>query len=405
MLKIKATLPTSQNMNQIELAYSELKERKDIGFLNLPFNKIALTDSVNLAQQLKKFKHLVLIGIGGSSMGPRALHEISGSKKLSFLDNVDAVETERVIQNIENLAETAWLMISKSGTTIEVLWTLELIEHVYKTADIPFWPNTFYITENTNNPLKNLSTTHHRPCLEIPLDVGGRFSVLSPVGLVIAEYLNLSATDILAGAEQALLAKKEVLLATEQYLASFERNEDITMFWFYCSNMRWFGCWLQQLWAESLGKKWTIDHKPAPAFSAPMIAIGTCDQHSILQQVIEGPKNKFVNFFRFNDVEKSKFTIRNTNYTETKTLAGLNYGELIKAEAIATEQALQDSGISTLSFELSSLNSKNIGFLFMFYQIIVATLGQYAKINAFDQPSVAISKKLTLQYLATVSQK
>lgn len=399
MLKIKAPLKINSDMSKIEQAYDKLRARKDIGFMNLPSNKNALKDSIAVAKQLEHFKHLVLVGIGGSSMGPRALAEIAGSRKISFLDNVDAIETERVIKNLDDLSKTAWLMISKSGTTIEVLWTLELIEQVYENANLDLWPNTFFITELTDNPLKNLSVKHNRPCLEIPLDVGGRFSVLSPVGLLVAEYLKLSAAEILSGASAALDSKNEVIESVAQYLASFERREDITLFWFYCSNMRWFGGWVQQLWAESLGKKFTVKKELAPAFSSPMISIGTCDQHSILQQVIEGPKNKFVNFFRFKNVEKSQFRIFKSQYAETKILEGLNYGELIKAEAIATEQALRESGISTMVFEVEAMDAKNIGFLFMFYQLVVATLGEHAHINAFDQPGVTLSKKLTLDYL------
>lgn len=402
MIKIKPNNKLKMNFSNEALMTSldKVLARPDLGFTRLPFNQEALKKSSDLGSYvLKNYEHLVLVGIGGSSMGPRALSEISGSHRISFLDNVDSIETDNIITNLKDLSKTAWLFISKSGTTIEVLWTLELVEQIYRQNNIPFWPNTFYITENTDNTLNNLAKKYDRPSLEVPLDVGGRFSVLSPVGLVVAQYLGQSASELLEGAKLALTDKNNIVTAMNQYLSSFERKEDITLFWFYSSRMRWFGCWLQQLWAESLGKKVTNDGKPAPEFSSPMISIGTCDQHSILQQVIEGPKNKFVNVFRFNDVEKSKFIVAKTQFSETKLLEKMNFGELIRAEAMATDMALENSEISTIAFEIPDLKEKSLGYLFMFYQLIVASIGEHSNINAFNQPGVALSKKLTLDLL------
>ncbi len=402
MLKITTNPNLKMHFRNEEVAASleKLLARTDLGFLNLPNDQEALAKSIQLGSEIaSNYEHLVLVGIGGSSMGPRALAEISGSRKISFLDNVDSMETETVIANLSNPSKTAWLFISKSGTTIEVLWTLELVEQIYRQHNIEFFPNTFYITENTDNTLNNLALKHQRPKLAIPLNVGGRFSVLSPVGLVVAQYLGRSPKSLLEGAREALKAKELLITSVNQYLSSFERNEVITLFWFYSSRMRWFGCWLQQLWAESLGKKETIDGKVAPAFSSPMISIGTCDQHSILQQIMEGPKNKFVNIFRFQDVEKSKYQVKTTQFSETKLLENLNFGELIKAEAVATEMALQTTSLSTALFELPDHADKSLGFLFMFYQLLVATIGEHTRINAFNQPSVALSKKLTLDLL------
>lgn len=402
MIRLSTALPLLKKtiLSDVEKSYEQFKNRKDIGFSHLPSDEKAQLQSKALGQQiLTQFNHLVLIGIGGSSMGPRTLAELTQSAKISFLDNVDSVETEKVLNRCGDLSKTAWLVISKTGTTIEVLCNLDIVIQHYAEKNIPFFQNTFFITEDTSNPLKKLATEHNRPCLHIPLDVGGRFSVLSPVGLVVAEYLGISSKEMLDGAALAVNNKTDVVFYSAHYLASHDRHEYITTFWFYNSNMRWFGSWLQQLWAESLGKKTDLKGGSAFPFSTPMTSIGTCDQHSILQQVLEGPKNKFVNIFRFQSVEKSRFTLKNPQFAETQVMKGLNYGDLIKAEALATEQALRQSDISTILFELESVDAKNIGYLFMFFQMVVATLGEYANINAFDQPAVALGKKLTLQFL------
>lgn len=404
-----------KNPSSVELAYKKFKARTDVGFTRLPYDTEAINESIKLGEQIRnQFDQLIIVGMGGSSMGPRCLHEISeglhykknstvGSvDRLFFLDNVDSVETEKVLTKIKDLRKTAWLFISKSGSTIEVLWTFDLIIQLYQEKNIEIWPRTFYITEDTSNPLNNLALLHKRPRLKIPLDVGGRFSVLSPVGLVVSEYLNFDTRLLIAGGKEVLeqaSSEAQVIQCVDEYLQSFKRQEAITLFWFYNSNMRWFGCWLQQLWAESLGKKSNIHNQAAPPFSSPMICIGACDQHSILQQIMDGPRDKFVNFFRFKNVEECSFKVSSTHFEETKILEGLNFGQLIKAEAIGTEKALQNAGVSTLSFTLNNLDEKNIGFLFMFFQMIIATLGEHEEIDAFNQPGVALSKKMTLEVL------
>lgn len=376
--------------------------KSNMGFMKLMTDDMNWTESEKLGQFIRQnYDHLVVVGIGGSSMGPRALAELSTDENISFLDNVDSVETENILKKIFDLPskKIAWLFISKSGTTIEVLWTMELIVQRYKELHKDFWPHTFYITEYSHNPLHELSIKHKRPCLEIPLAVGGRFSVLSPVGLVIASFLKMSVADIRQGARLAMNDLETLEILIEQFFSSFERQEDITLFWFYCSRLRWFGGWLEQLWAESLGKKEDRQGKPAFVFSTPATSIGACDQHSILQQVIEGPKNKFVCIFRFKDLETNSAVIKEPIFKETRFMQGKKFGDLLKAEALATQKALDMSEVSTLLFEFEKLTPETLGYLFMQFQIVVAVMAEIKNINAFDQPAVALGKKLIRDYL------
>jgi glucose-6-phosphate isomerase len=386
-------LPLAHNWDQFKL-------NSEIGYLNLPSFQKNWDDSKHLGEQLKKnYDHLVLVGIGGSSMGPRFLAEYANAQTISFLDNIDSIETESILNLISTPQRIAWLFISKSGTTIEVLWTLELIIKLHEQAKKDFWNHTFFITEKTKNTLHSLSLKHDRPCLEIPLNVGGRFSVLSPVGLVVAQYLGLALDEIQKGALLALDDREKVIEMSSQYLQSMERGECISAFWLYSSRTRWFGQWLQQLWAESLGKKTDRDGKKAFEFSTPMACVGASDQHSILQQLIDGPQNKFVTVFRFKNVENSKYNIESTHFPQTEKLKNFNFGSLIKAEALATHQALNDHQISTALVEVENLNEKTIGYLFMFYQLVISTMAEYKNINAYDQPAVEHGKKLIQKYL------
>lgn len=390
----------SIDSNLITKTVKQILGSKTIGFLDLPNRSSLWEQSEKIGSEIRKnYDHLIVVGIGGSSMGPRALAEYSGLNNISFLDNVDSIETENVLKKIHSPEKLAWLFISKSGTTIEVLWTIELIQQRYFELGKKLWPHTYYITEHTDNSLNNLSKQHTRPCLEVPLDVGGRFSVLSPVGLVVASFLDLDLDQIKSGAHLALQDEKNISVMCEQFLTSFERGEAITLFWFYCSRLRWFGGWLQQLWAESLGKKLDRSGLKAFEFSTPMTSIGACDQHSILQQVVDGPKNKFVCVFRFKDIEKFSTTVNNPIFNETKSMQGKKFGDLLKAEALATQKGLDLSNVSTMLYEFDRLSPETLGYLFMSFQIIVSVLAEVKNVNAFDQPGVALGKKLIPEFI------
>lgn len=408
MLKLKVFKPIDKVSVQEDIPLCTISDtiesvlKSDIGFLELIHDDKNWTESEKLGQHIREnYDHLVVVGIGGSSMGPRALAELSASDSISFLDNVDSVETESILQKIlrQNSKKAAWLFISKSGTTIEVLWTLDLILQRHQELSKEFWTNTFYITEHNHNPLHELSQKHQRPCLEIPIAVGGRFSVLSPVGLVIASYLQQSLSNIRHGARLALNDLQALDTLVEQFFSSHQREENITLFWFYCSRLRWFGGWIEQLWAESLGKKQDRQGKPAFVFSTPATSIGACDQHSILQQVIEGPKNKFVCIFLFKNLETNSSVIERPIFKETQFMQGKRFGDLLKAEALATQKALDMSGVSTLLFEFEKLTPETMGYLFMQFQIVITVMAEIKNINAFDQPAVALGKKLIRECL------
>ncbi len=393
---------TKSQINSINSSYNQLLALKNIGFCQIPERSYLFDESDILAQKLsKEYSQFVIVGIGGSSMGARAIAEISQAKNIHFLDNVDAVEFENVWGNVKsNLKQTAFIVVSKSGSTIEILWNYSLIENLMTKSGLNLIQQSYFITEKVNNPLASLAKKHNRPHLEIPVDVGGRFSVLTPVGLLIAGLCGLSIGDMKTGATEAVKDKTAVVEACDLFLQSFKRNEIITLFWFYHSNYRWFGGWLQQLWAESLGKKTNRLGQKAPDFSTPMAAIGACDQHSILQQVAHGTKNKFVSFYSFSSAEKSPHTVQSNVFPEIQFMNQRAYGDLIHNQARATEKALKLNDVSTAFFHIDdSHKSKTLGYLFMYFQLIVGTLGEHENINAFDQPGVTLGKDLTLELL------
>ena len=372
------------------------------------FHKAAEEDhyfkqSEELSLNLRKnYSQFVVIGVGGSSMGSRAIADISGAENLLFLDNVDSSEFAAVWSKIsKQLDKTAFIVVSKSGSTIEILWNYSQLENLAQTHfKKSLIQNSFFISELQKNPLSDFARKHERPLLEVPVKVGGRFSVLTPVGLVIAGICGLDVWKMKEGAKEALENKALVMQVCELFQKSFTRKENISLFWFYNSSFRWFGSWLQQLWAESLGKATDRNGKPAPGFSTPVIAIGSGDQHSILQQVAHGPKDKFVCFFNFSSVENSNLKVHNVLFDEIKFMQGRSYGELIACQSKATCEALKQNGVSSELFTVEdSDKSKSLGYLFMFFQLVVATLGEQENVNAFDQPGVALGKEITLKML------
>lgn len=395
------TVPAS-----VQNALQQVLDNQSIGFTQIPNRTHLFLQAANLSVELKsQYDQFVVLGIGGSSMGARALVEISETQTpIYFLDNVDAAEFERVwkIISTENpkLRRTGFLVVSKSGSTIEILWNYSMLESLCKEQQINLHQQSYFISDLGANPLSNLARNHKRPLLEVPADVGGRYSVLTPVGLVIAGLCGFDLEQMRLGAQQSLGEREVVTQAVQQYLLSFSRKEDITLFWFYHSRYRWFGAWIQQLWAESLGKMYNLAGEPAPLFSTPMGAIGACDQHSILQQVAHGVKNKFVCFYSFISATESTLTLQSSPFTETQFALGRNYGELIKQQALATAEALRQNKVSALSYTVDDSNrSFSLGYLFMYFQLIVATIGVHEKINPFDQPGVTLGKELTLKLL------
>ncbi len=391
------------NDESLELCQKGLQvfmHRKDIGFSDLPFRMALWNTSADLAKKMSaKFKRLVIVGIGGSSAGPQVLMEIFRKKNVYFIDNVDPLHFEKTMADVGDLEEICWAFISKSGSTIETLCTLEYLLEIYSKKGLELTEQSVVITENHPNSLFKWAEANRVPTLEIPKDVGGRFSILSPVGIFPAAFAGLNVESFRQGALAALKATTLTTHVMAQFLQSFQRQEWISLFWFYNSSCRWLGVWLQQLWAESLGKAMDRKNEDAPRASSPMWAIGACDQHSILQQVMEGARDKFVVFFRFENLESGPAVLEKTHFPETEMLKGKSMGELLKVETLSTQEALEHNRISTMTVKSKGLDEATIGFVFMFFELVVAGLGEVQQIDAFDQPGVELGKRLAKEKL------
>lgn len=342
----------------------------------------------------KKFSKFALVGIGGSSLGVQVYTQFFSNTQFTFFDNADAVEFENQLEQLGSLKEVFWIFISKSGETIETLAALEFVEQIYSAQNLNLSQQSAVVTENKPSSLSSWAREKKVMQFEVPLEVGGRYSALSHVGLVPAYLMNLNIEALAKGAQEALAQKDLIQTFAAATLSSFDRQEWITVLWGYSSKLKTFGLWWQQLWAESLAKKIDLNGQPALRVSTPVPLVGATDQHSVLQQVIEGHRDKFVVFLRSATAEAGKDRLFKSGLPATQLMQGLRFGDLLRAEAMATQQNLTEEGISNLAFQISAFDEENLGFLFMFMQMVVLVIGKAINVNPLNQPGVERGKVL-----------
>jgi len=361
--------------------FLERFEKRGQGFTQLPKFKATVLAVKHLAERMKgKYENIAVLGIGGSALGIRCLRDAlkgpfwnaHGETRLFVLDNLDLVE--ETLKAVD-LDKTLFVVISKSGNTIE---TMSMYQYFKKKVSKE---NFVFITDPHKGELRKIGQEFGIPMLEIPENVGGRFSVLSSVGLFPAEMLGIDIEELLAGAEDTLDSFYDpeynlnlpFQLAAVQYLMEWKHGIHMNVMMPYSTRLQSFAAWHQQLLAESIGK----DGKGI----TPIAALGVTDQHSQLQLYNEGPTDKLIMFL---EVEKME----------------IHFETLMKAEKTATERSLGQYKKPNLTLRIDEIDARNLGRLFMLFECSIAFLGEYYRINAFDQPGVELGKKLTKEILS-----
>ncbi len=404
MWKIEHTSKKTDSsvLPKIRHVLDELITQKKSGFVDMDLLQSGAKASQELAAQMRAdYETFCILGIGGSSLGAQAVIEALAPQKLEekkvvFFDNVDAKSFFRKLESLPNLKKTLWILISKSGGTVETLAQAEFLDlYLQEKIQIPLSKKSVVISEFKKSPLYDWAQKNQVPCLEVPQTIGGRFSVLSQVGLFLFSLLQFKNEALLKGAQKALENREMISEMASQFSMSFSRQETATYFLSYSDDLKYWGQWLQQLWAESLGKKLTIHGKPAPAMSLPYACRGASDQHSVLQQIAEGTQKKMVCLLRVHECENFGPKLKEQALLRDDDLRGKNLGELLAAEASAIQAALNEAGVETMTFSTEKLNEESVGFLLMSFQLIVATLGLFYQIDPFNQPGVERGKVLT----------
>ncbi len=377
--------------------FIESFKKRDQGFLNLPKVKAQVLSVKSMADKLQgKFEDIVVLGIGGSALGITCIRDCLLGKfsnfskpRLFVIDNLDTISE---IESLINLDKTLFIVISKSGSTPETM------AQYFYFKDKVSKENFVFITDSNEGELRKIGTDLQIKMLDIPANVGGRFSVLTSVGLFPAAMMGIDIEEMLEGAEEMAkdFENKEFernigfQLATIQYLLDWEEGIRISVMMPYNSRLFSFADWYRQLLAESIGK----DGKGL----TPLIALGVTDQHSQLQLYNEGPKDKLFIFLEVEEEDGLKIPkIENENF---KYLSGVSFGKLMSVEKKATEQALTQYEKPNITLKIEKLDAKNLGSLFMLFETSIAFLGEYYRINAFNQPGVELGKKLTKEILS-----
>lgn len=378
-------------------------------FLNLP-RTTDLEEIKRRGQEFaRNFKHTVVFGIGGSSLGGEMLLRTLGHhnprNKVKFYDNVDP-STLSELSSID-WRETLLLVISKSGNTAETLSQfLTVLPRMERwLGEDKVSDHTLIITENPDGALHELANRLGISVVEHP-PVGGRFSVLSVVGLLPAYISGVDIDGLMEGAramakrcsENNMLDNPAFFNGATHYLHA-KKGRSITLMMPYSDNMRLIVNWFRQLWAESLGK---VDPDGNCVGLTPMEAHGVTDQHSVLQLLLDGPDDKVVTFLTdpSQRYEGQRVPMRFQEIPAITPLAGHTIGELFISEMKATRTSHTNRKRPNRTIALLDRDAYALGELIILLEMETTVVGELLGVDPFDQPAVEESKVLTRQYLA-----
>lgn len=377
---------------------SKMQRDGSLPLLRLPARRDDLAQIKPLAAEFAKLKDVIVLGTGGSSLGGQTLVALAppGRTRVHFMDNVDPHSFTLLFDALDP-AKTGLIAISKSGGTAETLVQFFACMNWLSKRTAA---RTIVITEPKPNPLRALAAAHKLRTLEHDPNIGGRYSVLSIVGLLPAMIAGVDVGALRRGAGAVLdatLAAKDPRDAAPAVGAAVsvalnERHGIVsTVVMPYVDRLAHFGLWFRQLWAESLGK----DGKG----TTPIRAVGTVDQHSQLQLYLDGPADKMFSLVMLAQAGKGPRMPAKLADASLGYLAGKRMGDLIDAEQRATAQTLIRNGRPTRIFHIERLDAQAIGALLMHYMLETMIAAELWGVNAFDQPAVEQGKVLARQFL------
>ena len=394
----------------------------EIGFFDLPYATEALARTQELADGYGRcFENVVILGIGGSALGARTLRNAllgplwneTDAKmrdhfpRLYVLDNVDPHLVRGLLDRLD-IRRTLFNVVSKSGSTAETMALYLLVEALLLEEVGPERARGHFVftTDPSEGPLRAIAEKEGISSLPIPRNVGGRFSVLSPVGLLPAAVAGIDTTAMLAGAARAdercrtpiLKENPAGLMATLLHAAHEDFGRSIHVMMPYSSHLRAFSSWFQQLWAESLGKATDVEGNMVYAGPTPLPAVGVTDQHSQMQLFVEGPQDKVVVFLAImshEELGQPRIGEHRSAIQAAGYLGGRALGELLHAERRATAETLRQRGRPSMTFEVPSLDAESLGELFMLMCVATVYAGALYGVNPQGQPGVERGKQLT----------
>jgi glucose-6-phosphate isomerase len=403
--------------------HADVEQRRsggELGFFALPYERTVVEQIRSFADGLgQAYDTIVVLGIGGSALGTIALqnallqpywNELDDEAReyfprLYILDNVDPTTIGPLLDRLDPRT-TLYNVISKSGTTAETMAQFMIVRERLRAAldDDHYRSHLIFTTDPERGVLRRLADQEGIATLSVPPTVGGRFSVLSAVGLLPAAIAGIDIEALLAGAAamdercrtEDLRANPAGMFAALQHCAHTKHDAPIHAMMAYSDRLYSVADWFRQLWAESLGKQ--HDRAGAEVFRGPtpVKALGATDQHSQVQLYMEGPFDKTITFLAVRDTGLDVAIPEvYADVDELAYLGGRTLGELLDAERQATAAALASRGRMNMTIELPRIDAHAIGQLLMMLQVATVYAGALYDVDPLDQPGVELGKQLT----------
>jgi glucose-6-phosphate isomerase len=391
----------------LEAVYQALHARVQSGelpFLRLHEDTATVTEIQNYAHRAHERQRLndcVVLGIGGSSLGTQALVQALGAGRIRIhcCDNIDPEPIGALLNGLD-LKRTLFLSVTKSGNTLEtVAQTLLVRERLQRAlSDEEYRQNLAVITNPTSGFARELAQQDGLTTFDVPPNVGGRFSALTPVGLVPAALAGIDIQRLMAGAAWAAAglaspdphANPPLAVAGLLHTLATQHGRSILFTLPYSNALATLGDWFAQLWAESLGKN--------GVGTTPVTAVGATAQHSLLQLWMEGPPNATIQFLEVRQ-HRSDITIGDHEFSDWNWLTGHSLGSILNTEKQATEQALTQAERPNLTWLLPAIEPENVAAWMVWMEAMTAYAGGLYGVDPFDQPGVEAGKRIARDLL------
>jgi glucose-6-phosphate isomerase len=383
-----------KSTEHIQQAINKVNQEKTVqkyGFIEVLSEGHYLAQTKEVFEQIRWAKTFVVIGIGGSDLGGRAIQQAlegdsSPMQVIFHGDSTDPVQISRLLKKI-NLEETIFNIVSKSGQTVETTAQYLFFKNLFKQS--PDWAKHFvFTTDPKEGVLRKEADQFGVLTVSIPPNVGGRFSVLTPVGLLPALAMGVDVDTLLQGARDFFALSENMQMAAAFAATQFELYEQgtkVVVMMPYSIQLEEFCRWFRQLWAESLGKN--------GKGILPIQARGPADQHSQGQFYNEGSPLQSLFFLRVNE-RAENYTLEQIDLADATYLEGHTFHEIINSEQEASALALKKQGRPSATLAVQEVTANAMGQLFAFFEMAVVYLAAMLDVNAFDQPGVEEGKQM-----------
>lgn len=392
--------PTKAEAHALSLAHANIAERGktgELGFLDLPYDRVGLKMVKKLAKHFQRYPTLIVLGVGGSDLGARAvLQALPQKRRVIFAgDTTDPVALHEAFKDVD-WKHAAVNVISKSGGSVETLSAFGIAyDQLCRALGKKEAATRIIVTTDAEEGmLRKFVNDIGCASLDVPHNVGGRFSVLSSVGLFPCAWAGVDVGGLLEGAAQASSSPLAAHLA-EALTGAYAQKKTTWVLMPYSRRLVGFTLWMRQLIAESLGKK-----KGSRGIGpTPVVSEGPTDQHSQLQLYREGPDDKLFLFFTLKNHGMDVRVPPMPSMLAPAQLSGVRLSELVATEHRTTVETLSSVRRPSATIQLEKLSAKSLGELLQSCMLATAYAGELLGINAFNQPGVEDSKRRIKEWL------